>query len=96
MKKQNPDKKIPIQSKEVLWKKNFDGSIAILKLDETDFYFSLDGIAAEVWAHMDGKKPIAEISAKLIKKYSPPFAKFQADVAKLLDTLVKEQLITFS
>ena len=80
-------------AKDVLARKNSDGTVAIMRLDEDSYYYTLSDIAAEFWSLIDGKSSIGAIKERLMAKYSPPAGIFDRDVAKLLSSLESARLI---
>ena len=86
---------IPKRAADVLSRDNADGTVAIMKLDNDRFFFTLSDMAAEVWKRMNGKTPLEVIKKELVKKFSPPETRFNRDVEKLLKDLKKEKLIAF-
>ncbi len=87
------DNNSPRVAKDVLSRKNADGSIAIMKLSNDDYFFTLDGIAAEIWLKFNGKTKLSKIKEQIIVRHSPPAARFEKDVKNLISTLKKENLI---
>lgn len=85
---------VPTRPLEVLARKNLDGTVAIMRLDNDEYFYTLNGIAAEAWALIDGKTELGEIQRKLIEKFNPPMSRFQKDMAKLIADLKKEKLLT--
>jgi hypothetical protein len=84
---------VPVRNRDALFRKNPDGTLAILRLDNDEYYYTINGLAAEVWLMIDGKSSVEAISKKIVAKHSVPLARFQNDVHKLLQSLVKERLI---
>ncbi len=68
--------------------------MAIMRLEDDEFFFVLDGIAAEFWNLIDGKTSLSKIKKKVSDKHEPPVTKFEKDVAKLVTDLKKEKLVT--
>jgi hypothetical protein len=79
--------------KDVLTRKNGDGSVAVMRLDNDEYFFTCDGLAAEIWNAIDGRSSIEAIQVKLQKKYSPPQARFKKDLTNLIRKLKKERLV---
>ena len=71
-----------------------DRSVALMKLDDVDKFYRLDGIAADLWLLIDGKKALRDIKEKLIKSHRPPLEQFRRDVQMLVVDLLKHGLIT--
>jgi hypothetical protein len=49
----------------VVYRTNMDGAIAVMQLDNEKYFFKIDGLAKEVWAHIDGKRTVKAIVAKI-------------------------------
>ena len=84
---------VPVRSKAVLSRTNADGSVAIIRLDSDQYFFTLDGVSAELWNAINGKSNVAKIVEKMIDKHDLPAARFTKDVRKLISDLKKEGLI---
>lgn len=81
------------RNSDVLARRNTDGTIAVLRLDSDDSFYTIDGIAAEFWSLIDDKASIEEIKDKLAKRYRPPAERFSRDVKSLVNELLREKLI---
>lgn len=84
---------VPTVEKGVLFRKNADGQIAIMRIDNEESFYTLSEIAADFWTMIDGKSSVDQIKEKLVKKHAPPLARFEKDLAKLITQLKKEKLI---
>jgi hypothetical protein len=62
-------------------------------LDNDQYFYSIDGLAAEIWAGIDGKTSLNEIAKKVATKHKPPASKFEDDTKKFVQSLKKERLI---
>lgn len=84
---------VPNLQESIISRVNSDQTVSIVNLELDDVCFTLDGIAAEVWAEIDGEKSVEQISAKMIDKHHPPLKKFKLDLENLLKQLQEENLI---
>lgn len=82
-----------VASKNVVSRKNQDGSVILMKLDETSFFFKLDGIAADVWSDLQTPKTTDGLLEHYTKLWSSKAAALKTDLKSLLDTLLKKDLI---
>ena len=78
---------------DVLVRKNPDQTLSILKIEDEENFYTLDGIAAELYSMIDGTRTLDQIKKQLMEKHSPPKAKFTKDVDQLVKQLKKAQLI---
>ncbi len=79
-------------NEDVLFQNLEDG--AVLLNIETEQYFGLDEIGTLIWNGLNSNKSIEEISQQLLDEYDVESEKLDQDVEKLIDNLVKYQLIS--
>lgn len=84
---------VPEKAKEVLSRENKDGTVSVLHLDNEDYVFSIDGVAIDVWAMINGKTSLEDIQNSLEEKYSPPPKQLVHDLKKFIKELAKKKLI---
>lgn len=87
------DSSIFHKSKNVLARKNADGELTLMNLKNEAKFYAIAGIAAEVWASIDGKTSLARIKQKLARKHNPPVKQFERDVQKFVLKLTSHGLI---
>ena len=87
------DSLIPARTLNTIVRKNLDGTFSVINLKDDDNFYSIEGLAAEVWKLIDGKTKLAEIKKSVLKKHSPPAKLFERDVTKFIAQLKKDQLI---
>jgi hypothetical protein len=80
-------------STDVFWKKNLDGTVAVLPLQSDECFYTLDAIAAEFWTLLDGKRSVADIKQKLAKKHKISIDYFDKEITQLLAEMKKLQII---
>ncbi len=81
------------RAEEVVSRKNPDGSVSIMHFENEKFFFSVTGVAAEFWGMLDGKRPLADIQARLAKKHRVSEKKIAEPVLKLVRSLVNAKLV---
>jgi hypothetical protein len=86
---------VPRRPNNVVFRTNMDASVAIMRLDEDQYFYSLDGIAAELWKLIDGKASLKDIMKKLERRFQPPSGRFERDVKGLLGQLQKQKLLEY-
>jgi hypothetical protein len=80
-------------AKNILFRKNSNGTVLIMKLDDEDFFFKIDGLAAEIWLKIDGKTALSKIRSQILSQFKAPEARFDRDLNKFMSQLKKEKLI---
>ena len=84
---------VPRKRPSVFSKTNADGSVSIMHLEQDEYYFSLDGISAEVWNLLDSKTSVKNIIKKLRMKRPELPARLNEDVISLMQSLFIEDLL---
>ncbi len=77
----------------VVSRANQDGTVILMKMDEGNTFFKIDGVAAEVWKELSNKKNINDITKDLISAYNAPEEKIKTDVKNFVETLLTKDLI---
>lgn len=85
--------RVPKRASGVLARTNPDHSLSLLHLDRDEKVYLIDGIAAEVFTMIDGRRSIAEIRAVVTQKHSPPREELDRDLTKFFRWLDREALI---
>lgn len=83
-----------IATKGVVSRRNQDGTVILMKLDEANVFFKIEGLAAGVWAELETAKTGEQVM-KYVSELAPQFAeKLQADIPGFLNQLFEKALIT--
>jgi hypothetical protein len=77
----------------VVSRANQDGTVVIMKMDEGNVFFKINGVAAEVWRELSIQKNITEITQNIILSYNESEEKIISDVKFFLETLMTKELI---
>lgn len=87
------DSAVPKREKDVLARSNSDGTVAVMRLDNDEYFYTIDGLAAQIWLLIDGTRSLSEIKSSVISKHSPPTARFEKDFSSFINMLQSERLI---
>lgn len=80
-------------SEDVVSRTNQDGTVIVMKMDEGNSFFKIDGIAAEVWRDLAQDKTLPTIISSIAQDYDAPVEKIQSDVSSLMEKLLAKNLI---
>ena len=72
---------------------NQDGTVIIMKMDEGNTFYKINGVAAEVWKELSTKKNINQIVDEVISNYEAPEEKIRNDIKIFVETLLAKDLI---
>jgi len=87
---------VPIVNESILSRKNADGKLALMSLEDDENFFKIEGLAIQVWENIDGKCNIKAIVEKVSDTYNLPKKKLEEDTFKFIDDLYKEGIIKFN
>lgn len=83
----------PERADELLERDNADGTVAVMRLGDEEHFYTIDGVAAEVWKLIDGNTSVDDIRKNIIERFNPPEDRFETDLAEFLGELQKKKLI---
>jgi Coenzyme PQQ synthesis protein D (PqqD) len=78
---------------EIVSRNNKDGTIIVMKLDDSNFFFKIDGVAAHVWKEMTSNKQIGLIKEEILASYNTTRETLDGDIQNLLKDLLSNNLI---
>lgn len=79
---------------DIVSRSNQDGTVILMKMDEGNSFFKINGVAAEVWKEMVAKKGLNEIAQAMYSTYNAPKEQIDTDIKNFLETLMSKNLIT--
>ena len=79
---------------DIVSRSNQDGTVILMKMDEGNSFFKINGVAAEVWKEMVAKKGLNEIAQTMYSTYNAPKEQIDTDIKNFLETLMSKNLIT--
>ncbi|HEX7025493.1 MAG TPA: PqqD family protein [Gemmatimonadales bacterium] len=81
-----------IRSDEIAFKV-LDGETIIINL-VNGMYYSLPGVGSEAWEMFDAGRTLGEVTARISERYSAPPVAVAADLARLAEELLAENLLS--
>lgn len=81
-------------AEDVLQRKNPDGSIIVMSIKDEDIFYKVKGVAAEVFASLDGKKQIGQIIEQIQPNYDVTTQQIAKDSETFLKKLLELKLIS--
>ena len=86
------DKSVTVQP-DLVARNNDDGTIVVMRMDESNVFFKIDGVAALVWKGLNRGQPLKDIFADLKTKFDVEEGTLLNDVESFLQDLQKRELI---
>lgn len=79
--------------KDIVSRKNDDGTTILMKMDDSETFYKIDGVAAEVWNKLSDGMALASVVNEIVEKYDTETSVVEADIQNLVIDLEKFQLI---
>lgn len=78
---------------DVVTRKSNDGSVVVMKLDNSNYFYKITGIAAEIWSEVDGGKPLSEVRDTILKRYNVAAEQLDQDIECFVKKLKEYKFI---
>lgn len=82
-------------AKELISRKNQDGTVIIMKLDESTSFYKIDGLAAEVWENLVQRNTLENLLKAVKTNHPGHHSELETDVPKFVVELLNKKLITY-
>jgi hypothetical protein len=79
---------------DVISRNNQDGTVILMRMDDGNSFFKINGIAAVVWKEMQSSKSIEEIQKTILENYNTNESQVKSDVEKFVSDLAAKGLIS--
>ena len=87
---------IPTIPDDVIGRFNDKKEAIIISMNVDDKFYKLDGVSAEIWFTIDGKKSWKKILSPVLRKYEVTKEQLDKDMTKLVSDLEEHSLISSS
>jgi len=84
------------KAEDVVCRENNDGSVIVMRLDNSDEFYKIDGVAAEVFELIDSKRTLGAIVEMIHTAYEVEKNLILEDSSKLLSDLLSKNIVTAS
>jgi len=78
---------------DVVARTNQDGTVIIMKMDESNTFYKINGIAADCWHAIGKNEVISDFIQNIVTEYDVQKEKIESDVTELLNKLLSKNLI---
>lgn len=89
------DKTITVQS-DLVARNNEDGTIVVMKMDESNLFFKIEGVATEVWKGLNENKNLKQIYADIKSEYDVSDDQLMSDIEAFINDLKGRDLVQVS
>lgn len=85
--------KIYAAREDVVSRNNQDGSYILMKMDDSELFFKIDGVAAQVWKGIESKQTLKAIKEQILNEYKVEEAQLNSDIENFFSNLVSKNLL---
>lgn len=82
-----------MSSKEVISRRNQDGTVILMKLDEASLFYKIDGLAASIWAELEEPKTEAALTEHFSRLWPMRAESLGRDIPAFLSALESKGLL---
>jgi len=86
------DKSITLKD-DLVARNNDDGTIVIMRMDESSLFFKIDGVAADIWKGLNKNQSLKEIFAEVKSQYDVEDDQLLSDLSTFIGDLESRELI---
>lgn len=80
-------------SKEIIVRKNQDGTVIVMRLDESAMFYKIDGIAAKVWSSLVERKTLSDLVSEFSDQHPQNKNQVDQDISNFVGDLLNKNLI---
>lgn len=86
------DKSITLKD-DLVARNNDDGTIVIMRMDESSLFFKINGVAADIWKGLNKNQGLKEIFAEIKSQYDVEDETLLGDISTFIGDLESRDLI---
>ncbi len=86
------DKSISLKD-DLVARNNDDGTVVIMRMDESSLFYKIDGVAADIWKGLNKNQGLKEIFAEIKTQYDVEDNQLLSDITTFINDLESRDLI---
>lgn len=79
--------------KNIISRSNQDGTVILMRMDETNLFYKIDGIASAVWTELGNRTTLQNLITLFSEKYPAHRNKLEKDIPCFINELQKHDLL---
>lgn len=80
-------------SSDIVSRKNQDGTVVLMRMDDSELFYKIDGIAAEFFSQIDGKKNLESLLQGMVEKHKAHEMQLVKDINSFVKKLLDMKMI---
>ena len=78
---------------DIVSRNNTDGSVVIMKMDDSNNFFKINGVSADIWNGLSNQKNLNTIASDILNNYDITDDIVLKDINSVIHTLLEKNLI---
>ncbi|MCK5883679.1 MAG: PqqD family protein [Bacteriovoracaceae bacterium] len=79
---------------DIVSRTNPNGTIVLMKMDDSEIFFKISGVAAEVWKGIEDGSDLNQTISKIVDDYNCSADQVEQDTRSFIEELIKKDLIS--
>lgn len=72
---------------------NPNGTVVLMKMDDSEIFFKVSGVAAEVWKGIEEGAELPLVISKIVEDYDCSVEQVEEDTRSFIEELIKKDII---
>jgi hypothetical protein len=87
------DDKIFTINEEVVSRNNQDGTVVLMKMDDSEIFYKIEGVAAEVWKEINSGKKLLDIKTQILSDFDVDKDILENDISTFVNDLIDKNIV---
>jgi hypothetical protein len=87
------DDKIFTINEEVVSRNNQDGTVVLMKMDDSEIFYKIEGVAAEVWKEINSGKKLLDIKTQILCDFDVDKDILENDISTFVNDLIDKNIV---
>lgn len=87
------DNKVFEVQEDIVSRKNQDGTVVLMKMDDSEMFYKIDGVAASVWKAIEEKKEVGAIKTEIVGEFNVSPDQVNTDVESFINDLIGKSIV---
>lgn len=92
---QNPvnDNQVFSINEDIVSRDNQDGTVVLMKMDDSEIFYKIEGVAAAVWKEIKAGKEIGNIKSVLLGNFDVKAEQLNSDIDNFVGDLISKNIL---
>jgi hypothetical protein len=87
------DDKVYEVNEDIVSRDNQDGTVVLMKMDESEIFYKIDGVAAAIWKEIKSGKAVGNIKTDIMGQYDVTGEQLNSDLNTFVTELIAKNIL---